>query len=200
VLRISLVADVKNMSNPTVSVVINGQTALAPVPVTATIDNHQVQEIKIETGPFGPVTSIEITAAGAPYVDRTHFVNIQVQEMTFQGRSVPFNQAHYNSQSRALDGGRTAFLNPGGSMRFSSPTLPIAPPVFGDTRDTIDGGSGTNTVIYRGGYANYTIAPQGDGSCIVSSASTAEGPDSLRNVQTLVFSDRQLALAQTSVP
>jgi hypothetical protein len=65
-----------------------------------------------------------------------------------------------------------------------------------DTSDNIDGGAGVNTVIYRGSYDNYTIARQADGSFVVTSATTAEGPDTLRSIQKLVFADKQIALSQ----
>src|SRR3974390_1213760 len=48
---------------------------------------------------------------------------------------------------------------------------------FPNTSDVIDGGGGTNTVVYRGPSSNYTVAKQGDGSYLVTSASTAEGPE-----------------------
>ena len=193
-LAIGLYADVQNSTTPTISVLINGQVALASSLVTATPGN--IQEIKIDTTPFGTVSSIELDGMVAPYVDQNHYANIQFRSVTYQSQSLDFNQAQYNSGGRTLNGGATtslanAILNQGGKMTFSSPTLPIAPPDFGNTSNTIDGGGGFNTVIYRAALANYSISQNSDGSWLVTSATTAEGPDTLKNIQLLQFSDAQ---------
>ena len=67
-------------------------------------------------------------------------------------------------------------------------------PFLSNTSDVIDGGGGTNTVVYRGAYSNYTVSQQSHGSWLVTSATTAEGPDKLTNIQVLVFSDQQIEL------
>ena len=47
-------------------------------------------------------------------------------------------------------------------------------------------------MAYRGPYNNYLVQKQSDGSIRVMSQSTAEGPDTLTNVQILQFSDQSI--------
>jgi uncharacterized protein (TIGR03437 family) len=63
---------------------------------------------------------------------------------------------------------------------------------FQTTATVINGGGGVNTVAYRGPYNNYLVQKQSDGSIRVMSQSTAEGPDTLTNVQILQFSDQSI--------
>ena len=51
------------------------------------------------------------------------------------------------------------------------------------------GVGGHDTVVFDFAYSNYTIAPQSDGSLMVSSPAAGEGPDHLTNIQTLQFAD-----------
>ena len=70
----------------------------------------------------------------------------------------------------------------------------MASPYPAKTSDTIDGGGGTNTVIYRAASNNYTLTKQSNGSWLVTSAATAEGPDTLTNIQKVTFSDKTVSL------
>ena len=81
-------------------------------------------------------------------------------------------------------------------MTFSGSALKVTSPWLPNTElDSIDGGGGTNTVIYSAPYSNYTIVKQSDESYLVTSRSTAEGPDRLTNIQTLKFSDQSINLS-----
>jgi len=61
--------------------------------------------------------------------------------------------------------------------------------------DVIDGGGGSNTVIFSGSASQYTMTPAGDG---VHFAVTSKGvTDQLSNIQALQFSDCSLVVAQT---
>jgi uncharacterized protein (TIGR01370 family) len=192
---IQVAADIKGgLANPTLTVLVNGKVAFGPAAVTATFENGQTQDIQIDTTVYGTVTSIELDSTGPSYIDADHLVNVQPQKITFQGQTLSFNSAQYTGSSQALNGGATAVLNPGGTITFAAPTLPIASPAFGNTADTIDGGGGVNTVIYRAAASNYTVANQADGSVLVTSASTAEGPDTLRNIQFAQFTDKTVAI------
>ena len=57
--------------------------------------------------------------------------------------------------------------------------------------DTLDGGAGVDTAVYSGKRADYTVT-RGDNGWTISS--TAEGTDSLANVERLAFSDAKLAI------
>ena len=63
-----------------------------------------------------------------------------------------------------------------------------------NTSDQIDGGGGTNTVVYRANRSNYTVTKQSDGSYLITSSATAEGPDTLTNIQILQFADQSMNL------
>jgi hypothetical protein len=65
----------------------------------------------------------------------------------------------------------------------------------GAGNDTIDGGAGTDTVVFTGTRADHTIAKTSTGWTI---SSTADGTDTLSNVERLKFSDSGLALDLTA--
>lgn len=59
--------------------------------------------------------------------------------------------------------------------------------------DVIDGGAGFDTVIYKNAYANYRIERTGDGWTIADQKGTG-GSDTLKNVERVYFSDKDMAL------
>lgn len=203
-IQISVVADQQgdayNLPLPSISVLINGAVALQPIQVTATLNNRKVQKINIDTTSFGQVNTIEMVGSGTNYADSNNYANLQIQSLTFQGQTLSFSNAKFAAGTRIL-GTTSAQINANAApITLTTPTLPIAAPVFSNTANTIDGGGGTNTVIYRGDIASYTVQVQADNSVLVTAINTAEGPDTLRNVQMLKFADRNLpVLASTAV-
>lgn len=193
-LDIKVGGEAVNVASPTLTILVNGVVAFGPTAITANWLNQQTQDIQIDTTTFGSVTSIELDENGAAYVSPTEYANIQPQSITFQGQTLSFNVAQYSSGSQALNNGTSALLNQGGKLVFSSPTLPIASPALGNNADAIDGGGGVNTVIYRGPSSYYTVANQSDGSVLVTSSRTTEGPDTLRNIQFVQFTDKTVAI------
>jgi uncharacterized protein (TIGR01370 family) len=194
-LAIRLLADVVNTSNPSATVLLNGNIAMPASEVTATRQNGGVQEFRIDTTRFEPVVTLRIEVSGPPYVDANRYANVQLQSITYQGRAVALREGQYSSGARTLNDGLAALLNPGTSVTFGAPTLPRQPALAEPSTATIDGGGGVNTVVYRAPAAGYTITPQPDGSVTVASATTAEGPDVLRNVRHLQFADTRVAIA-----
>jgi hypothetical protein len=61
---------------------------------------------------------------------------------------------------------------------------------------SIDGGLGTNTSVYSGKFADYTIAQNADGTVTVKGNGLA---DRLKNIQRLVFSDVTIALPAPAI-
>ena len=59
----------------------------------------------------------------------------------------------------------------------------------------IDGGGGSNTVIYGRPSGNYSVIRLMDGSILVASRATPEGPDRLTNIQKLQFADKAIDAA-----
>jgi hypothetical protein len=53
----------------------------------------------------------------------------------------------------------------------------------------IHGGGGDNTVVYSSPSSNYSVTVNADGSLLVTSSVTAEGPDTLTNIQQIQFAD-----------
>jgi RsaA N-terminal domain/RTX calcium-binding nonapeptide repeat (4 copies) len=62
--------------------------------------------------------------------------------------------------------------------------------------DVIDGGSGVNSVAYTGTFANYTLAPNANGTWSIhdNRASAPDGNETLSSIQQLVFTDQTVAL------
>ena len=65
----------------------------------------------------------------------------------------------------------------------------------GTGNDTIDGGGGTDTVVFTGTRVEHTIVKTSSGWTL---SSTADGTDTLSNVERLKFSDSGLALDLTA--
>jgi serralysin len=64
----------------------------------------------------------------------------------------------------------------------------------GKGNDTIDGGSGIDTAIYSGVASSYTITVASGAATITDKTSNRDGIDSLKNIERLQFSDKNIAL------
>ncbi len=72
--------------------------------------------------------------------------------------------------------------------------------IGGADNDILDGGAGTDTAVYRGTKADYTITRNADGSyAIVDKVDGRDGTDTVANVELLQFSD-QTFLLTTDLP
>jgi serralysin len=56
--------------------------------------------------------------------------------------------------------------------------------------DTIDGGAGKDIAVFKGAYADYTIVQKGNGTYIVTDNAGSDGKDTLIDIETLRFKDR----------
>ena len=66
--------------------------------------------------------------------------------------------------------------------------------------DIIDGGDGTDTAIFSGAYADYTITDNGDGTHTVTDSTPGrDGTDTLSNIELLQFSDVTYTISSGSV-
>jgi uncharacterized protein (TIGR01370 family) len=181
----------KNETIPAVAININGQPVVSRTPITA-IYQVSSQDFQVNVSPYLPISSVSIVVTGASYVNQNQLSNIVILGMTLEGQPIPLSTGTYTNG--ASNTGFTYSNN--GSITFPGSAFQVPSPYLANTSDTIDGGGGVNTVIYRGPYNNYTVTQQADGSWLVTSAATAEGPDTLRNIQSLVFADQTVALAQ----
>jgi hypothetical protein len=193
-LEISFQGDVKNVPAPSFSILINGKIAIAGTQLTGTTTNQQIQTVKIDTTPYGEVNTIEIEAIGTKNVDQNTFSNIFIEGMFYQGQRIDFTKAQFGKFNQSLTNGTRALLN-GNNVVVTSPILPITLPSFGSTSDIIDGGTGVNTVVYRRASANYSVTNQADGTVLVASTAPGEGPDTLKNIQSLQFTDKTVSIS-----
>ena len=65
----------------------------------------------------------------------------------------------------------------------------------GEGNDELDGGLGIDTAVYASVQANYVISENSDGSFTITSNVSAEGTDSLTNIEFVQFSDTTIDLA-----
>jgi uncharacterized protein (TIGR01370 family) len=173
---------------PTVAISINGKSAVSATPITSP-GGTSVQVFAVDVAPLASISSVVLTVT-ALFTDMNNYSNVEIESILCNGVAVDLATATYT------DGGYVNGLSYSnrGSVTLPASSFFVTSPYLADTRDTIDGGGGTNTVIYRGPSANYTVAKQTNGSWLVTSAATAEGPDTLKNVQSLTFSDKSMIL------
>jgi cysteinyl-tRNA synthetase len=194
----------QNPNHPaTVTVLVNGQTAVSNLAITANSNTsgYTNQDVQINTSQYGPLQSLEIVADGIYHTSSSSFNNVIVASLSFEGQALDLNGGAYTSSVNGVTngtfGGTQGYFNGDGNVSFGPSALQISSPYSANTSDAIDGGGGVNTVIYRAAARNYTIANQADGSVLVTSASTAEGPDTLRNIQFVQFTDKVVAINST---
>jgi uncharacterized protein (TIGR01370 family) len=181
-----------NPSHPAgLQIIINGQVAVVDAPVTGTPDSQA--DIRVDTTAYGTIDSIQLIGKDTYYNNANDYNNIFVRSLSLDGETIALAQGQYNELAEYLTypGGDNAFLNTGGTITFSGSAIP-ASPFLADTSDDIDGGSGSNTVVYRGNYSQYALTPLGDGGFSVRGLATAEGTDSLHDIQALQFADATL--------
>src|SRR5690606_27364195 len=66
--------------------------------------------------------------------------------------------------------------------------------IGGTGNDTLDGGAGNDTAVFSRQFADYAITKNADGSFTVKARSGTDGTDTVKNVETLRFSDRTYQL------
>ncbi|HTB11129.1 MAG TPA: hypothetical protein VK752_06150 [Bryobacteraceae bacterium] len=189
ILDLQFAATNLNATTPSISVKINGRIAVAATPITA-VYNTSTQDFQIDVRPYQPISAVEIDVTGTSYTDQNNYSNVEIMDMTYKGAPISLGSASYSS------GGS----NPGftysnnGTVVFPPSAFLVASNFLEDTSDTIDGGAGNNTVVYWAASKNYTMLTNADGSVTVIGNVTAEGPDVLRNIQTLRFTDKTVTL------
>jgi endo-alpha-1,4-polygalactosaminidase (GH114 family) len=194
ILDVAVVTGAVNASHPaSLQVLINGQVAADSVPVTATFGSPQ--HLLINTAQYGAINSIQVVGQNIYYASSTDFNNVFLMSMSLNGAVVHLAGGQYNQNAQYLtySGGDDVLLNTDGTATFAASALPSSPflPI---TSDTIDGGAGLNTVVYRANFAQYSLTPLADGGFTVASKSTAEGPDVLHDIERLQFADKNIAL------
>lgn len=179
-----------NGTTPSVSIALNGAVVVPPTPITAQWGKDK-QTYTFDVGSSITLSSLIFTVSGCSYTNPENFSNASINRIAHHSVPIDLTLGTF-TDGRA---GREFNYSNNGRVTFSASALAVESPYPENTSSVIDGGGGINSVVYRGPYGNYTITRQPDGSWLVVSRSTAEGPDTLKNVQTLVFSDQQVSLA-----
>ena len=182
-------------SPPMVEVLVNGQVALAPTQITANYYSSvgaANQEIRIDIGKFGTITSVQIVGVDLYYVGPTEFSNVFLQSASYYGKQIALSEAQCNSGATYLSNESHALLNRGGTITISGASLPVSASLP-NASDSIDGGSGLDTVMYSGALAAYSISHSGNTTTLTGSAGAA-GTDTLLNVERIKFLDGAIAL------
>lgn len=174
---------------PSVSISVNGQVVVQPTQITAATGTS-TQTIDVDVTAYSPISSVSIIVTGTTFIDQNDFSDVNIDGISYDGVNInPATGVYSNGSS-------TSFVpySGNGSVTFRAFSFAVPSPFPPNTSDVIDGGGGTNTVIYRAAYSNYTVTQQPNGSWLVTSKATAEGPDTLTNIQILQFSDQQITL------
>ena len=69
----------------------------------------------------------------------------------------------------------------------------------GQGNDRLDGGQGLDTAVYAGGYGSFAILAAADGGWSLRDNGSNEGVDTVLNVETLKFSDREVSIVDSRV-
>jgi len=174
---------VGNRPTPKISVIVNGSILVPPTAVTAI--QPASQDLSFELPRGTTISSFVLRVSDAEYIDAQNYSNMQFKLFTYKDVAVDLTSAVLtggdNTQGYTYSGT--------GTVTFPPSALHAAPAYPAGNSSTVDGGGGTNTAIYFGRYSNYTVTAQPDGALFVTASATAEGPDTLRNIQRLKFWD-----------
>jgi hypothetical protein len=177
----------RNSSNPRLTVYVNGSLVLSELALDASYDGTQASSVTIDLPENTTIQSLKLLGTNIDKIGccyPTQFSNIEVSSIAYQSRSIPLTSGTWSnniSVAGLLNDNDTALFT---GLNVVSQTYPA------NTSDRIDGGGGTNIVVYRANRNNYSVTRQADGSYVVTSQSTAEGPDVLTNIQAIKFADQ----------
>jgi hypothetical protein len=174
---------------PTVAIAVGGMPLIPATPVTAPY-HTSVQVFSANVSTISPVSSLVLTVAGTNYIDASDNSQIVIQGILYDGVAVNLASGTY---SNGADSNGFTYSHDG-TVSFAASAFSATSPYLATTSDTINGGAGTNTVVYRAPSTNYKLTQQANGSWVVTSSTTAEGPDTLTNIQKVTFPDKTLTL------
>jgi hypothetical protein len=176
-------------ASPSVAIAVNGKTVVSATPITAAYGTN-VQVLSVNVSTLAPLSSVVLTVSDTSFTDKNDNSQVVIQGIMYDGAAVDLAAGTFS------DGGdHSGFtFSRNGTVGFGSSAFAATSPYLANTSDTIDGGGGTNTVIYRAASTDYTLTKKSNGSWQVTSATTAEGPDTLTNIQKVTFSDKTVTL------
>jgi hypothetical protein len=190
-LVVALAAENKGSAtgSPSVAISVNGTTVVPATAITAAYGTS-VQVFTVNVSALAPLSSAVLTVSGTGYTDKSDYSQVVIQALMYDGVALDLASGTFS------DGGdHSGFTySRNGTVSFGSSALAVKSPYLANTSDTINGGGGTNTVIYRAASKDYALTKQSNGSWLVTPATTAEGPDTLTNIQKVTFSDKTVTL------
>jgi uncharacterized protein (TIGR01370 family) len=182
-----------NHTVPSTAISINGATAVPATLMTVAYTPDpptSVQVFTVDLATLTSISSLELVVTNTSFVDPNNFSNVVIHRIIYDGVGVDLSLGAYPNGG-ALPG--FTYTNKG-TVTYPATAFATSSPYLINTSDNIDGGGGTNTVVYRARSTNYTVTKQTGGSWTVTSSATAEGPDTLRNIQSVVFTDKTITL------
>ena len=178
---------------PSVNVLVNGNQVIQPTPITTAYGTTS-QRLQVNLGGT-LISSVQIVVTNTSYTNTTNLSNIEIDDIIYDGVQINLTLGQYPEGGAFPQTGQPPFAySNSGTVTFPGSALAVISAFPANTSDVINGGGGTNTVVYRAPYSNYSVTQKSNGSWLVTSAATAEGPDTLTNIQILVFSDQQITL------
>ncbi len=195
VLQVSVsTSGINATQTPAVDIVVNGQI-VRTVPVTDNVYDNNFRQLvaDVDLSPYGAISEIKLVGRDIYFRSANDFNNITIDRVKLSGELVDLAGATVGPSTLYFAPNQSVVMNAGGSIMIASAQLPTSP-YLANTSDQIDGGDGVNAVIYRGASAQYRLAAATDGAVVVTALATSEGPDTLRHIQTLTFTDKTVAL------
>lgn len=177
---------------PLVSVVINGTTVVSNVSITANHAAGATQQVSVPVPAGVNVSTLSIVYSNDEQNPSSYGIedrNVYISSITLNGTAIPTSAASY---VRSADGSVVAGQDGmvwGGSLNFSGSVLNVPAPATGPV--SIDGGAGTDLVMFSGARAQYSVSATSTGFT-VAKPGTAETA-TLTNVERLGFTDSKLA-------
>jgi uncharacterized protein (TIGR01370 family) len=176
-------------STPSVSVQLNGNQVIPSTAITALYGSTGTTPQRLQVSVPNSISSVQLTVTNTSYTNSNNTSALYIVDIIYNGVPINLGLGVYSNGQ-----GPPYPYSGDGTVTFPGSAFAVVPQFPANTSDVIDGGGGTNTVVYRGPSSNYTVTQQSDGSWLVTSAATAEGPDTLTNIQVLQFSDTQTTL------
>jgi endo-alpha-1,4-polygalactosaminidase (GH114 family) len=176
-------------STPAASISINGQPAYPVTPITSA-RGTSVQVFSIDVAALASISSLTLTISNTNFTNASNYSNVAIESVIWNGVAVNLATAVFQNGAHTP----TLTYSNSGTVTFAGPSFPLTSPFLADTSSVINGGGGEDFVHYRSNSTDYTITSQPNGSVLVSSAISAEGPDVLTDIENLVFPDRVIDL------
>jgi serralysin len=174
---------------PISSTHIQTQSATDPITVTDLFGTFTLGSSPLVSG---TITEMKITVAGVPLVDITG-LNVSASDL------VAWAAADDNATAKST-------ILAGDDLIFGTPFSDVLRGYGGDDTfvasggsDDLDGGSGVNTLVFHGAFANYRLGVTADGtwSSLDLRSGAPDGSDRFFDIQRLQFTDRTVIIGET---